>query len=169
MSLFERPVLVVDDSEVVRAVLADMLRRFGFRDLCFASSVPEALDAWSSAKPGIILLDITMPEVPGTRVATHILREDPHAKIIVVSALSRDAALVESVIALGVYDYLRKPVRQADLEKVLRRIQEEDTGEPGFHVPTQGWGEGEASLDDDPVARDARDARESATRRADGA
>lgn len=135
MSVFERPVLVVDDSEVVRAVLADMLDRFGFPDVRFAANAQAALQVWDEARPGIILLDITMPEVPGTRVATHILREDPQAKVIVVSAVSRDAALVESVISLGVYDYLRKPVRQEDLEKVLLRIRDEETDPPRFQVP----------------------------------
>ena len=134
-SPFARPVLVVDDSAVVRAVLSDMLRRFGFKAIHEAATAQDALDIWARARPGIILLDITLPEVPGSRVATHILRDDPHAKIIVVSAVSRDAALVESVISLGVYDYIRKPVRQEDLERVFARIQDEAAGAPGFRVP----------------------------------
>lgn len=135
MSVFSRPVLVVDDSDVVRSVLSAMLDRFGFADILTAANAQKALEEWERARPGIILLDITMPEVPGTRVATHILREEPDTKIIVVSALSRDVALVESVIALGVYDYLRKPVRQADLEKVLERIRDEEATPPRFQVP----------------------------------
>lgn len=135
MSVFERPVLIVDDSEVVRAVLADMLRRFGFQEMRLAASAQDALQAWETERPGIVFLDITMPEVPGTRVAMHILRDDPQAKVIVVTALSRDAALVESVISLGVYDYLRKPVRQADLAEVLERIRDEEHTVPAFRVP----------------------------------
>lgn len=125
MSIRFRPALVIDDSGVMRTVLTDMLKRVGCREVYTAKNANQGIDMYQALKPGLVLLDITMPEVPGTKVATHILREDPNAKVIVVTAVSRDVDLVESVISLGVYDYLRKPVKQADLAAVLDRIDQE--------------------------------------------
>ena len=134
MSVFDRPVLVVDDSQVIRALLRDILQRFGFEDIHTAANAQEALAAYQAKRPGLVFLDITMPEVPGTRVANHILKDDPTTRIVVVTAVSRDVDLVESVISMGVYDYLRKPVREEDIAQVLKRIQQEEEG-PAFRVP----------------------------------
>ncbi len=130
-SVLERPVLVVDDSPVMRTVLSDMLGRLGLRDVRTAANVQDAIASYQQHKPGLVLLDITMPELPGTRVATHILKDDPHTKIVIVTAVSRDVDLVESAISMGVYDYLRKPVRQAELKAVLDRIREEEAWTTG--------------------------------------
>lgn len=129
MSVRLGPILVVDDSEVMRTVLKDMLKRLGCPEVVVAKDVRTGMDAYQEHKPTLTLLDITMPEVPGTKLAMHILKEDPLAKVVVVTAVSRNQDLVESVISMGVYDYLRKPVKQAELEGVLDRIDSETSAE----------------------------------------
>ncbi|MBW3584091.1 MAG: response regulator [Euryarchaeota archaeon] len=125
MSVSGISVLVVDDSRVIRMVLSDLLSELGFRTIHTAPSAQEAIAAYNEHRPGLVFLDITMPEVPGTRVARHILSADPYAKIVVVSAVSRDSDLVESVISEGVYEYIRKPVRRSDLVALVARLEED--------------------------------------------
>ena len=129
MTVRARPVLVIDDSGVMRTVLTDMLKRVGCREVYTAKNANEGIDMYQALQPGLVLLDITMPEVPGTKVASHILRQDPKAKVVVVTAVSRDVDLVESIISMGVYEYLRKPVKQVDLAAVLDRIDQESAME----------------------------------------
>jgi two-component system, chemotaxis family, chemotaxis protein CheY len=136
VSLLDGPVLVVDDSHVVRTVIRDHLERLGAAEVVLAATAQEALQRYEAHRPRIILLDITMPEVPGTRVAHHILRQDPHAKVVIMTAMSRDADLVESAISGGAYEYLRKPVRQSDLAALFARIRSEEAALPAR------WGEG---------------------------
>ncbi len=130
MSVFDHPVLIVDDSAVIRSVVQDQLRRHGVDAVELAHNAEEAVAQFEAHKPRLILLDITMPQVPGTRVAHHILRSDPHAKVVLVTAMSRDKDLVESAIAGGAYAYLRKPIADADLKALMDRIknEEQETG-----------------------------------------
>lgn len=138
VSVLQRPFLIVDDSAVVRSVVKDQLERLGVKEVVLAKSADEAVAQYEEHRPGVVLLDITMPEVPGTRVAHHILKSDPHAKVVIVTAMSRDKDLVESAIAGGAYAYLRKPVADVDLKALLERIHSEEDHPPGRLA--QSWG-----------------------------
>ncbi len=119
------PVLIVDDSPVVRSTLRDMLQALGFKQIVEAKDSGDGMAAYEAHRPTLILLDITMPDAPGTRLAKQILRTDGSARVVVVTAVSRDEDLVESVIGFGAYDYIRKPVRLADLQGLVARIEAE--------------------------------------------
>lgn len=138
VSVLERPFLIVDDSAVVRSVVKDQLERLGVKEVVLAKSADEAVAQYEAHRPGVVLLDITMPEVPGTRVAHHILKSDPHAKVVLVTAMSRDKDLVESAIAGGAYAYLRKPVADMDLKALLERIHSEEKQGPDPFA--ESWG-----------------------------
>ncbi len=114
------------------------MERLGVEHVVLAQNADEAVAQYEEHRPGVVLLDITMPEVPGTRVAHHILKSDPHAKVVLVTAMSRDKDLVESAIAGGAYAYLRKPVADVDLKALLDRIQSEEGQRAGGLAET--WG-----------------------------
>lgn len=107
-------------------MVKDQLERLGIEQVVVAKNADEAVAQYEKHRPGVVLLDITMPEVPGTRVAHHILKSDPYAKVVLVTAMSRDKDLVESAIAGGAYAYLRKPVADRDLKSLLDRIRSEE-------------------------------------------
>lgn len=101
--------LVVDDNEVNRAVLARRLARLGYR-VSSAASGREALQILQRADIDLVLLDVLMPEMDGYQVlearrADERLRDVP---FIMISALDE----VESIarcIEMGAEDYLSKP------------------------------------------------------------
>jgi two-component system cell cycle sensor histidine kinase/response regulator CckA len=126
-------VLVVDDNEVNRDVLALRLKRAGY-DVAMAENGYQALEMMRAQEFDLVLLDIIMPEMDGYQVLEH-LKADPvlcHVPVIVISVLD-DLSSVVRCIELGAEDHLSKPFNQvllkarigATLEKKRLRAQEQ--------------------------------------------
>jgi CheY-like chemotaxis protein len=101
-------VLVVEDDEDVRESLATLLERHSYTVAAAVHGV-DALERFATGyRPHIMLLDLDMPVMDGFRLLDEI-RKDPgwgEVRIIILSAL-RDSARIR---ALGVHDYLTKPI-----------------------------------------------------------
>ena len=110
-----RTILVADDKEENRAILAGMLEPLGFEILQAADGV-EALECIGQGPPDLVLMDLVMPRMDGFE-ATRRLRADPEHHGLTVIALSAsvfDQDRRQSRTA-GCDDFLPKPVRFADL------------------------------------------------------
>ncbi|WP_243374084.1 protein-glutamate methylesterase/protein-glutamine glutaminase [Microvirga solisilvae] len=118
-------VMVVDDSAIIRGMIARWVTEAGgFDVVCTASNGRMAVDAAERHKPEIVLLDIEMPEVDGLAALPMILKAHPAAKIIVISTLTqRNAQISLRCLSLGAVDYLAKPesARAADAASEFRR------------------------------------------------
>ena len=123
--------MIVDDSQIARAVLSRMLSSHKeFEVVALASNAREALDALKTLKVDIVLLDVEMPGTSGLDVLPDILREGAGAQVLIVSSLAEDGAeATVKALALGAADTLPKPGtgsfggRFADvLAERLRRI-----------------------------------------------
>ena len=113
-----RKVLVVDDVSENRAVLMDMLGRFGF--LTFeASSGSEGLVQAQAIVPDLILMDIVMPDLYGHDVITH-MRRLPALRSVPIVAVSASATpeMREQCVSAGADAFLSKPI---DLKALLQR------------------------------------------------
>lgn len=82
-----------------------------------------ALHLLYAARPDVVLLDISMPEVGGLPVCTEIKRNPATARtqIIVVSAHC-ESSMVSASLAAGASDYITKPFQPADLVRRVRRV-----------------------------------------------
>jgi DNA-binding response OmpR family regulator len=115
-------ILVVDDEPIVREVVADYLRREGFR-VENAADGNEALSRFAAARPDLVLLDLMLPGVDGLEVCRRI-RTSSNVPIIMVTAKSEET---DTIIGLGVGadDYVTKPFSPRELvarvKAVLRR------------------------------------------------
>ena len=101
-------VMVVDDTETAREVLAKLLRREGY-DARTARSAAEALAVLDDAPPDLLLLDITMPEMDGLSLL-ELLHAHPRwatLPVIMFSALD-GRALIERAERLGAKAYCVK-------------------------------------------------------------
>jgi len=104
-------VLLAEDSQANRLIVAEILRRDGFNVDVVADGL-EATDAAKSLPYDVILMDIDMPEMDGVE-ATHVIRrsecEGDHVPIIALTAHA-NAEDSERFISEGMDDYVSKPI-----------------------------------------------------------
>lgn len=120
-----KTVLVIDDSETIRATVSDRLERGGYT-VASAQNGREGLRRLYEIKPDVVLLDVVMPELDGWKTL-ELIRDVSNVPVIMLT--SRDSEL-ERVRGLrgGADDYMGKPFSPAELsariEAVLRRSGE---------------------------------------------
>jgi CheY-like chemotaxis protein len=116
-----RKILVVDNEEADRDLLAQVLEPLGF-ELRTAASGHDALDLLAAGlQPDAILMDLAMPGIDGWETIRR-LREMPHvkAKVAVVSANAFDKGLDDDA-GIPPEDFIGKPVRHGELLDWLER------------------------------------------------
>jgi len=116
-------ILIVDDEEDIRELIAVNLMREEDYKLLEAVTGLEALHFARSAKPDLIILDLMLPEMDGLTVYRH-LREDPRTKTIPVIMLTARGRLEEKItgLELGADDYLSKPFSPKELMLRVRNL-----------------------------------------------
>lgn len=103
--------MIVDDSQIARAVLSRMLSSHKeFEVTALASNAREALDTLRKVQVDIVLLDVEMPGTSGLDVLPEILRLGGGARVLIVSSLCEEGAeATVKALALGAADALPKP------------------------------------------------------------
>jgi two-component system OmpR family response regulator len=110
--------LVVEDEDTIRQLLAGSLRFAGF-EVDAAASGAEALRAVKTSPPDLVLLDVMMPDGDGFEVVRRIRSSGPDVPVIFLTARD-DVRDRVTGLALGGDDYVTKPF---SLEEVLERIR----------------------------------------------
>jgi len=113
-------ILIVDDNNENRRVLATVLSKKTSYNLTLASSGQSAIESTFSENPDLILLDIMMPEMDGYEVANR-LKENVQTKdipIIFITA-NADSESVSKAFKSGGIDYITKPFNP---EELLARV-----------------------------------------------
>lgn len=111
-------ILIVEDEEHIADGLKLNLSLQGYETI-IASDGVAALDLWKSWRPDLIVLDIMLPRIDGISVLRNIRLEDQKIPILILSARSTQADVIEG-LKHGVDDYLAKPF---DLEEFLLRVE----------------------------------------------
>jgi CheY-like chemotaxis protein len=117
-----KSVLIVEDNEHLRQILASVLRFSGYETV-EAGSGAEAIEKAASGRPRVILLDLDLPDMTGINVARSIKRNPPsaHIPIIACSAFSNGEAREESLSA-GMVAYLQKPISSALIKAKIEQF-----------------------------------------------
>ncbi len=100
-------VLIVDDSSMMRKMIAKLLQPSGHEVVGQAKNGLEAIEMYKSLKPDIVTMDITMRDMDGLSAAKEILRYDDSAHIIFLSNLDEEKYRVE-VERLGALGFANK-------------------------------------------------------------
>ena len=123
----KRPVrlMVVDDDRLVLATLVNGLKNRGYEASGYTTG-NDALVAYRLDQPDLVILDMRMPDMPGTETARAMLAHQ-HRPILMLSAYD-DREIVKEAVSLGVAGYLVKPVEVNQLiptiEATLARFSE---------------------------------------------
>lgn len=136
--------LVVDDEQKIRDVVASYLVRAGYAPL-HAAGGEEALALVEQERPALVILDLMLPDIPGEEVCRR-LRRGSRVPVIMLTARVEDADAVRG-LNLGADDYVTKPFspRQlmARVDAVLRRA----AGEGDALAEVLSFGSGDLVLD----------------------
>jgi two-component system, chemotaxis family, chemotaxis protein CheY len=120
-------VLIVDDALFMRRMLADILKKEGFEVCGEAENGKEAIDKYKDLRPDLVTMDIVMPkmeEIDGIVAVKEIMKVDPQAKIVMVSAMGQHALVVEAIQA-GAKDFIVKPFQPSRVVEAIRRVSGE--------------------------------------------
>lgn len=112
-------ILVVDDEDTIRLVLAKYLRTRGF-DVATAESGDAALETLAGARFDLMLCDVRMPGLSGVEIVPAALETDPELGIVMLSAVN-DAPTATEAMSQGVLDYLTKPIELQHLYDAVQR------------------------------------------------
>ena len=115
--LVDDPILVVDDDTLLREALQRALQLIG-RTTAMAADGGEAIAWLKTARPSLVLLDLSMPVVGGEAVATAIRSSYGERVPIIVMSAGADAAVIAD--RLDAWEFLRKPF---DLAELLDMVQ----------------------------------------------
>ncbi len=111
-------ILIVDDAAFMRMMIKDILSKNGFEVVGEAADGIQAIDKYKETMPDLVTMDITMPEMDGISALKEIRQYNPHAKVIMCSAMGQQAMVIDAIQA-GARDFIVKPF-QAD--RVLEAI-----------------------------------------------
>lgn len=114
-------ILLVDDHVLVRQGLKSLLEREGFQVVGEASDGQEGLRLAESARPDIVVMDISMPTINGLSAAREIQQKFPKTKTILLTQHDEKQYVTEAMEA-GVKGYVLKNQAGSDLLQALRQV-----------------------------------------------
>jgi DNA-binding NtrC family response regulator len=113
-------VLVVDDDQVVRTVVADYLRTRGY-EINEAGDGVEALDSIRQAVPDVVVTDLGMPRLDGLGLLRALARSDPDLPAIVLTAHDSVGEMIQAIREGILFDYQIKPPDLRVVDMAVRR------------------------------------------------
>jgi len=121
-------ILIVDDSNLARRILRNMLQLAGHQVL-EAHNGMSALEQYALYQPDLVLLDLTMPEMHGLDVLKKLREMDQQARVIVATAdiQSSSRTMAEDVGAVG---YITKPFVADQVLSEVNRVLCEVNDDP---------------------------------------
>jgi len=118
----QETILVVEDEELVRTMIAEALRRYGYQVL-EARKGAEALVLHQEHQHPIDLLmtDVVMPEMSGQSLAERLVQANPHLKVLFTSGYSDNAIVRHGILLEGLH-FIQKPFTIVALLQKIREV-----------------------------------------------
>ena len=119
-------VLLVEDTEDNRQMMRRLLEMSGYLVVEAINGV-EAVKLASEEKPGIILMDLSLPLIDGLTATRRIRNLPGLSKVPIVAVSAHDTADFHSeALAAGCNAYVTKPIDYPELEEVVNRLLQKD-------------------------------------------
>jgi two-component system, chemotaxis family, chemotaxis protein CheY len=114
-------ILIVDDASFMRNSLKYVVENVGHTVIGMAKEGKEALELYRKHKPDVVTLDLLMAGVDGISTLKAITKEDPKAKIIMVSAVGNEDKQEEAK-KIGAVGYIRKPFKPSEITDEIDKV-----------------------------------------------
>ena len=115
-------ILVIDDEDELRTSVGKILSRMGHQ-VESAANATQGLERLATQPFELVLTDFRLPDLDGLEVLTRARAAQPGAEVVLLTAFASIPLAVQAV-KLGAYDFLQKPFKRADLERVVSRALE---------------------------------------------
>lgn len=122
-------ILIAEDEIYARKSMKKQIMELDFGrefHILEAQNGEQGLALFRQEEPDLVFTDIRMPKMDGLELLREIKREDPEAKVIMVSAYA-DFEYAKSAIKFGAEGYLLKPIEDAELEEFLMKFRQQST------------------------------------------
>lgn len=116
-------ILIVDDSKTSRKMLRGILEDAGMEVVGEAANGQEALKLYTSLKPDIVTLDITMPVMDGINALKELMAVDRTARVVMVTAAGKKGNVVEA-LKIGAKEFVVKPYEVDLIIDVIKKTME---------------------------------------------
>lgn len=116
-----KKVLIVDDAAFIRLTIKTMLEKNGFEVAGEAENGIAGVKKYQELKPDLVTMDITMPDMTGIEALKEIIKLDPKAKVIMLSAMGQEAMVREAVLS-GAVSFIVKPFKEEQLITTLNKV-----------------------------------------------
>ncbi len=116
----KKRIMVVDDSRLVRVQLEDVLKGTDYEIAAYCRSGEDAIKQYAEVQPDLVTMDIIMQGMDGLDAAQIILKNNPQARIVMISSLAYDDTF-ERARAIGTKGFVDKPFHQEQLLKVFEQ------------------------------------------------
>ena len=113
-----RLILVIEDDAPLMQALAETVGQLGY-DATLADTAADAVTLAEVAPPDAILLDVGVPDVPGTPTFDRLRSLRPDVPIIMVTKGTNEA-VAQATLKRGAFDYVTTPFNVPHLSEVLR-------------------------------------------------
>ena len=116
-------VFLLDDHDVVRRGLRDLLEAEGMEIVGEAATSAEALSRIPPTRPEVAILDVRLPDGNGVEVCRDIRAHHPEIQCLMLTSFADDEALFQAIMA-GAAGYLLKQIKSGDIADAVRRVSE---------------------------------------------
>lgn len=114
--------MLCDDHAMVMNAMGALLRKEDFEVIATTLSGKDCIEAIQNGLiPDVLILDISMPDMPGYNVAQHIKNHYPNIKILIFSMITDENA-VKAMIRIGVNGFAFKNLTANELAEIIRKI-----------------------------------------------
>jgi DNA-binding NarL/FixJ family response regulator len=114
--------MVVDDHAIVRDGIARLLDSADDIDVvATAADGAEALEAVASAKPDVVLMDLSMPGVDGVAATTRLTAEYPDVRVVILTTFADQRRILDALEA-GAAGYLLKDAQPDEIISAVRAV-----------------------------------------------
>ena len=114
-------VLVVDDAAFMRVSIKNMLTKNGFEVVGEAENGKVAVAKYQELTPDVVTLDITMPELDGLEALKEIMKINPKAVVIMVSAMGQESMVRDAVMS-GAKGFIVKPFKEDAIVAAIKKF-----------------------------------------------
>lgn len=116
-----KKILICDDAAFMRYQIKTMVVKNGYEVVGEAENGLEAVRKYKELKPDIVTMDITMPIMTGIEALKQIVKMDPSAKVIMLSAMGQEAMVKEAILS-GAKNFVVKPFTETILVKTISQL-----------------------------------------------